>query len=380
MQYMIAKDVRIYSPYKVALLAEDRCRLIGKRNFIVNKTIANFIEGLSKPLYYDEYLANLLATHHLPKDELVPLVDGFLYKMMGNGIVEYEENINPIAKLEPNTLFDKKFIIKKRIANKKKYSLYWAKDVHNNTEVAIKLFYLSKQEALLHKKDNQLKRLKLEFEKSTSFGEHPNLCKYVEFEESEYVYFVMEYLSSISLKKICVSKKYSFKKRIAFASDIISAVAFIHKQGGLHGDLHASNFVLDAKTNKLKLIDFDFAKSPNEALGTLVNGGLYDYLPPERVRIHKNKVFSDYEGSPTAEVYQLGNILYYLFFNELPFKADTWEELATKIKYEKVNPVFKGRATLTKQKIKKIILDCLEKDPLNRPFSAVELLERWVAI
>jgi eukaryotic-like serine/threonine-protein kinase len=375
---MIVRDVRIYSPYMAAVFEDNKFRLVGNKSFIVNETIAIFIECLSKPVYYDEYLAKVLSMyHHLPKDELVSLVDGFLTKMMNNGIVEYEqEKVNTIN-LEPKTLFDKFFFVEKVIVKKKRSIIFLAKDIRDNAEVVIKLFYLTKQDALSNGREQQLKWFESEFAKATSFGKHANLCNHLGFEESEYVYFIMEYLSNINLKTISLSSKYSFEERVAFATDIISAVAFIHKQGGLHGDLHAKNFILDKKTNKLKLIDFDFAQSPNGDHEPLVNGGVYSYLPPERAMVHKNQVFEEYEGSPTSEVYQLGTILYYLFFHNLPFKAGTWEELATKIKYEKANPVFKGEVTIKKKKIEDIILSCLEKDPLNRPFSALEVLEKW---
>jgi serine/threonine protein kinase len=79
-------------------------------------------------------------------------------------------------------------------------------------------------------------------------------------------------------------------------------------------------------------------------------------------------------------VYQLGVLLYFLFAHRLPFKAKTWEALATKIKYEAAKPVFKGKETTIKKMIAELIAECLEKDPQKRPSSAVEVWQQWEKI
>ena len=149
-------------------------------------------------------------------------------------------------------------------------------------------------------------------------------------EEEELLYVVME-KGDTDLASLI--KKYTIKKEITPAmikhywSEMLHAVAVIHKRGVIHKDLKPANFMLVAGT--LKLIDFGIASSiqSDKTSITIDNQvGTFNYMSPESIQDLNGPQY-DKQGvrkpcvkiSFKTDVWSLGCILYHLTYGKLPF-------------------------------------------------------------
>ena len=207
--------------------------------------------------------------------------------------------------------------------------VYEAFDEEKNTVVAIKRVDLSDVDEaqragfvneinLLHKLQGEDRIIKLyDYEKVVG-------------EEEDLLYVVME-KGDTDLASLI--KKYTMKKEMTPAmikhywSEMLHAVAVIHKRGVIHKDLKPANFMLVAGT--LKLIDFGIASSiqSDKTSITIDNQvGTFNYMSPESIQDLNGPQF-DRQGnrkpcvkiSFKTDVWSLGCILYHLTYGKLPF-------------------------------------------------------------
>lgn len=90
--------------------------------------------------------------------------------------------------------------------------------------------------------------------------DHPNVIKLFEiYEDDEYVYLVMEYLSGGELFEYIVDQEYLDERQTAnIFKQILHAILYCHKNAICHRDLKPENFMFESKSKdaNLKLIDF----------------------------------------------------------------------------------------------------------------------------
>jgi eukaryotic-like serine/threonine-protein kinase len=82
-------------------------------------------------------------------------------------------------------------------------------------------------------------------------------------------------------------------------------------------------------------------------------------MPPEQAAGQVQDV------GPTADVYALGAILYYLLTGQLPYRAVTGTETLKKVLTEVPVPVRKIRPSVARE-LESICLKCLRKTPTER--------------
>ena len=107
-------------------------------------------------------------------------------------------------------------------------------------------------------------------------------------------------------------------------NQIISALAYIHKNNICHRDLKLDNIIIDDCLN-IKFIDFGFGihfKSLDAKLKLFC--GTPNYMPPEIIK----KV--EYYG-PAADMWSAGIVLFHLLCGTFPFRGSNEKELFTKI-------------------------------------------------
>jgi serine/threonine protein kinase len=101
---------------------------------------------------------------------------------------------------------------------------------------------------------------------------------------------------------------YSLDKKLDITEQICEALAFIHEQGYIHGDVKPDNILVNGQ-GRAKLIDFGFAAP----IGTDVDGvkGTWGFMAPEQ---------TGGTLEPETDVYNLGAVMYWLFTGEnLPY-------------------------------------------------------------
>jgi parallel beta-helix repeat protein len=194
---------------------------------------------------------------------------------------------------------------------------------------------------------------------------HPNIVKVtavnilpVPFVEMEYVPDALE----------AIEKPIPVWKAVHLIRGIADGLKYAHEQGFIHRDIKPHNILLD-KDFVPKITDWGMSKVlANEVKKSSIAGFSLSYAAPEQV--------SPSEFGRTDErtdIYQLGVVFYELVTGSVPFGGESIVEVGNAILREQPIPPseFNSDAAV----VEKIILKCLEKDPVKRFQSSAELLD-----
>lgn len=187
---------------------------------------------------------------------------------------------------------------------------------------------------------------------------HPNVVKlYGHFEDNNYCYFIMEYITKGNLFTLLPKdkrKRLSTKVAASLIKDVISAVYFLHNMNPpiIHRDIKPENILLSEKI-AAKLTDFGWSNyiSSDEVRNTVC--GTPIYLAPE--------IFEEKGHGEGVDVWCIGVLLFELVTATVPFEGadiDTLRKniLSVNIKWPKdINVDAKG-----------LIMKILKRDPKDR--------------
>ena len=226
--------------------------------------------------------------------------------------------------------------------------------IHKNTneKVAIKIIQKSSM------KDNDAELVKTEID-IMKLCHHPNIVRLLDhFENAEYIFIVMEYLSGGSLSNFLKVNKFTLseKKICEIIYQIASGLKYLHQYGIVHRDLKPDNIMLTETEdmNQIKIMDFGLSKimGPNE---TVDDGfGTLCYVAPEvLLRIPYNK---------EIDIWSMGVIFYYMTCGILPFddNSDNEEIIGKKIVFSECK-FPKDKWALRDEGIIELIKMCLKK-------------------
>ena len=196
-----------------------------------------------------------------------------------------------------------------------------------NKKVAIKILEKNKI-----KEEDDIVRLKREFEMLSQFN-HPNVITVSEIFESNEAYFtVMEFCEGGELFNYIVVNKYlSEEKSAFFYYQLISGLEYIHSLGIVHRDLKPENLLLTHE-HILKIIDFGLSNYfNNEKLKLLETPcGSPCYASPEMLS------GNSYDGFK-IDIWATGIILFAMLCGYLPFDDKNNNILFRKILECKIN-------------------------------------------
>jgi eukaryotic-like serine/threonine-protein kinase len=212
-----------------------------------------------------------------------------------------------------------------------------------------------------------------EFRILNNLPPHENIRKVIT--ASEYYstpYILLEYVDGEPMSHII--EELSLETRCRIAQQIMSAIDHLHRHGILHGDIHASNFLIDDYSH-VHLIDLGMAYYEGEK--EVSHGGIPWYMPPERMPEH-NYLFSKHKGNYVSEVFQVGVCLYLLFSGEYPFHGKLLRDLRQSIQYNMPPPLtHTDTGEALPEPVSAIIFKSMEKDPAARYQSVAEMLQDW---
>ena len=197
---------------------------------------------------------------------------------------------------------------------------------------------------------------------------HPNIITVYDAGECrKSPFIVMEYVQGVNLYD---QPPREIQEIVAIMQQVCAALAHAHGHGIIHRDLKPENVILSAD-GTAKLMDFGLARSISSRLtsqGTIM--GTVFYLAPEQAQGRTIDQRSD--------LYSFGVMLYELLTGELPFTAD--DPLAV-ISQHIHAPLVPPRAKngQISPALESLILEMLNKDPKDRPASAMEVLQRLSA-
>jgi Ca2+-binding EF-hand superfamily protein len=206
---------------------------------------------------------------------------------------------------------------------------------------------------------------------------HPNVVRLLDhFENSEYIFLVMEYLSGGDLGNYLTKKKFKFTEQEAanIMVQIANGLNYLHKYGVLHRDLKPDNIMIanteDVNPN-IKIMDFGLSKvlTPHEKVSD--GFGTLSFVAPE--------VLTRSPYNKQIDVWSMGIILFYMLTGELPFDDpdDNEEKIAKMIVFNDVNFPDKLFKTKTKELVD-IINKCLIKNPEKRITVDQYIQHAWI--
>jgi hypothetical protein len=194
---------------------------------------------------------------------------------------------------------------------------------------------------------------------------HPNVCRVFDIGETDGLPFLtMEFVDGEDLASVVRRiGRLSPDKATEIARQICAGLAAAHERGVIHRDLKPANVMLDG-AGKIRITDFGLAGIAATIQGADVRAGTPAYMAPEQL--------AGSEVTAKSDIYSLGLILYEILTGRRAFEAATLPEL---IKLREEGAVT-SLSTLVRDLdplIERVILRCLEKDPAQRPASALQV-------
>ncbi len=195
---------------------------------------------------------------------------------------------------------------------------------------------------------------------------HRNVCRVYDIGEVDGRHFLsMEFIKGEELSSLLHRiGRLPNDKAIQLARQICAGLAAAHETGILHRDLKPANVMIDENGNA-RITDFGLAGLAEEFKADEIGAGTPAYMSPEQIEGGELTIKSD--------IYSLGLVLYELFTGKQAFMAATVGELIN-LRRSNTSPttptsIVKGFDPV----IEKVIDRCIQKDPSQRPSSALQV-------
>jgi serine/threonine protein kinase len=263
--------------------------------------------------------------------------------------------------------------------------VYLAFDPNTSCEVALKIPLLGSIEETRNKE-----RFLREAEAFSSL-QHPYIVPVLETGEIDgVVYLALKYCSQGTLGSWLSkrSEPLEFRAAAALARAISQAVGYAHDHHIVHRDLKPANILLDTGSDELPLREFNLNIVPlvtdfgmakimgwddsqvkrEQLTKTGTRMGTPCYMPPEHATGRAK------ESKPTADVYNLGVILFELLTGRPPFVGSSEYEVLHQVVSRDPPDIRLVRADIPRS-LEFICLKCLEKEPNRRYADANQLSE-----
>ncbi len=191
-------------------------------------------------------------------------------------------------------------------------------------------------------------------------------------------FYVMELVDGPTLAELVDRDGPQSAERAArIVLEVCAALRATHAAGLVHGDIKPDNIVLYRRggAEAVKILDFGLARAAgrdDEDDGDVVLG-TPSYMPPEAV-------LAPAWADPRSDLYAVGALAYCLLTGRPPFVGESVVEVLSRQLYAEPEPIHR-RARSVPAELERIVLDCLAKDPAERPETAsavIERLERWL--
>jgi TolB-like protein len=208
---------------------------------------------------------------------------------------------------------------------------------------------------------------------------HPNIVPILTAGEADGLpYFIMPYIEGESLRGRIVRGPLSLRETVAILKDVTRALAYAHSAGVVHRDIKPDNILL-AGTAAV-VTDFGVAKAVSAArergvthpqpghtiTGVGISLGTPQYMAPEQAAADPN-------ADSRVDIYALGIVAYEMLVGSPPFHGRTPQALLA-AQLTELPPPLSSRRYDVPLALSDLVMKCLEKDPVDRPRTASELV------
>tara|TARA_R110002072_G_scaffold72506_2_gene173253 strand:+ start:3793 stop:5709 length:1917 start_codon:yes stop_codon:yes gene_type:complete len=246
-------------------------------------------------------------------------------------------------------------------------SVYRAKHAKSGEEVAVKLI-------AQHVADDMRFRRRFDAEVETLRRlRHPGIVRLIGYgEEAGQLFYSMELVRGETLqKRIRDVKRLGWLPTLDIASQVCSALKHAHDIGVIHRDLKPANLIL-TDAGEVKLVDFGIAKLFGFGEQTLHGSvlGTADYMAPEQAGSHSI--------TPRTDLYALGSVMYAMLAGRAPFAGKKVTQVVEALQRDRPVPLDLINPDLPAEVVE-IVHQLLEKDPADRPPTALAVMNRLKA-
>jgi tRNA A-37 threonylcarbamoyl transferase component Bud32 len=237
--------------------------------------------------------------------------------------------------------------------------VYCAQDMSLRQPVALK--FLPEQ---LSRDPEFMKRVREEVRLSRKVS-HPNVCRVHDIGETGGQPFIsMEYIGGEDMASLLRRiGRLPAEKALEIARQICAGLAAAHAAGVLHRDLKPANVMFD-HDGRAHITDFGVAIA-REAAGKDEIAGTPAYMAPEQ--------FAGREATERSDLFGLGAVLYELFTGKRPFGGATLAEIRRLLRETDAMPPAQIARDIDPD-VERVILQCLAREPEQRPSSALAVL------
>jgi tRNA A-37 threonylcarbamoyl transferase component Bud32/HAMP domain-containing protein len=242
--------------------------------------------------------------------------------------------------------------------------VYEALDRELNEVVALKTL-----RAELLDNPEHVARMKQEI-KLTRRITHPNVVRIFDLGNILNVPLIsMEYVRGITLEQALKrSGRVDVFVGMRLAREICRGVAAAHNAGVIHRDIKPANVII---SHHAKVMDFGIADPSLGAVDATTHkrelAGTASYLAPEQIRGE--------HADERSDIYALGVLMCQMFTGNLPIKGRGTEQIL-RAHLEKAPTPPRSYLPEISISLNNLILQCLEKDPADRPATVDLVLER----
>ncbi|MFT7580509.1 MAG: serine/threonine protein kinase, partial [Myxococcota bacterium] len=260
-------------------------------------------------------------------------------------------------------------------------SVFVAEDTRMPRRVAVKILHPQHAES-----PTVRARFRRELEAACRV-QHENVVSVFDIGEDDNLglYYVMELVRGTPLKDYlnCEPMPWPFVYRVGM--QLARALHAIHAADIVHRDLKPQNIMLVERSSLeelVKVLDFGIAslKTQNEDLGDVeLTGarmvlGTPPYMSPEQTYMRSDRDRLDLTVDARSDLYSLGVILYELAAGRRPFNGDA-HDIVVAHRLTKPMPLDRMVGVSVPPEFADLVMDCLAKDPKDRPQSARDFLQ-----
>ncbi len=193
-------------------------------------------------------------------------------------------------------------------------------------------------------------------------------------------YYTMPFVRGDSLRARLLTGPVPVAEALGILRNIAQALAYAHERGIVHRDIKPENVLLSRGT--AVVTDFGIAKALSASstkaegntltsLGTSI--GTPPYMAPEQA-------LGDANTDARADLYAWGVVAYELLAGTHPFAARSTPQAMVAAHISEAPPSLDAVRLRIPREVAALVMQCLEKDPAQRPPSADALLTRLASV
>ena len=244
-------------------------------------------------------------------------------------------------------------------------TVYLARDLKHNREVAVKVLLPELGFAL------GPERFRREIELATHLS-HPHILPIYDSGEADgELYYVMPYIAGESLRgRLNRERQLPLDEALRIACEVASALDHSHRHGIIHRDIKPENILLE--DGQALVADFGIARAVSSVgegklTSTGVSLGTPTYMSPEQGMADPNL-------DGRTDVYSLGCVLYEMLAGQPPFTGRTTQALIARHSLDQVPSLTIVRQTIPEE-VEEAVLIALAKVPADRYNTAAEFAD-----